>query len=66
MDEHGEVLTKMGGCLTGLEQSRLKKPSYVEINNDEEEEEEWDEKDKVEYERNKKFEKLTVKIVDMR
>ena len=57
---------KMGGCLTRLEQSRLKKPSYVEINNDEEEEEEWDEKDKVEYERNKKFEKLTVKIVDMR
>ena len=56
----------MGGCLTRLEQSRLKKPSYVEINNDEEEEEEWDEKDKVEYERNKKFEKLTVKIVDMR
>ena len=66
MDEHGEVLTKMGGCLTRLEQSRIKKPSYVEINNDEEEEEEWDEKDKVEYERNKKFEKLTVKIVDMR
>ena len=56
----------MGGCLTGLKQSRLKKPSYVEINNDEEEEEEWDEKDKVEYERNKKFEKLIVKIVDMR
>ena len=56
----------MGGCLTRLEQSRIKKPSYVEINNDEEEKEEWDEKDKVEYERNKKFEKLTVKIVDMR
>jgi len=51
----------MGGNFTRLEESRLKKPSHVEINNDEEEEEEWDEKDKVEYERNKQFEKFIFK-----
>ena len=44
---------KMGGCLTRLEESRLKKSSHVEINDNEEEVEEWDEKDKAEYERNK-------------
>ena len=56
----------MGGCLTGLEQSRLKKPSYVEINNNEEEEEEWDEKEKVKYKRIKQFEKLIVETMAMR
>ncbi|KAK9991357.1 hypothetical protein SO802_026342 [Lithocarpus litseifolius] len=35
LDEHEEVLKKMGGRLTRLEQSRLKKPSHVEINDDE-------------------------------
>ena len=48
----------MGGHLTRLEESKLKKPSHVEIHDDEEVEE-WDEKDKAEYERNKQFEKLT-------
>ena len=53
LDEHGEALKKMGGHLTRLEVSRLKKSSHVEINDNEEEVEEWDEKDKAEYERNK-------------
>ena len=38
----------------------------MEIHNDEEEDEEWDEKDKVEYERNKQFERLTAKTIAMR
>ena len=52
--------------LTWLEESKLKKPLHVEILDDEEEKEEWDEKDKVEYERNKQFEKLTAKTMAMR
>ena len=53
LDEHGEALKKLGGHLTRLEESRFKKSSHVEINDDAEEVEEWDEKDKAEYERNK-------------
>ena len=49
----------MGGCLSKLEESKLKKPMHVEIY-DEEEKEEWDEKDKADYERNKQFEKFAV------
>ena len=66
LDEHGEALKKMGGCLTKLEESRLKKSSHVEISDDEEEVEEWDEKDKSECERNKQFEKLTVETMAIR
>ena len=66
LDEHGEALKKMGGRLTRLEESKLKKLSHVEINDDEEEEEEWGKKDKVEYERNKQFEKLTTETIVMR
>ena len=66
LDEHGEALKKMGGRLTRLEESRLKKSTHVEIHNDEEEVEEWDKKDKAEYERNKQFEKLTVETIAMR
>ena len=56
----------MVGRLTRFEESKLKKPPHVEIYDDGEEEEEWDEKDKVEYERNKQFEKLTAKTMAMR
>ena len=66
LDEHGEALKKMGGRLTRLEESRLKKSTHVEICDDEEEVEEWDEKDKAEYERNKQFEKLTTETIAMR
>ncbi|KAK9991096.1 hypothetical protein SO802_026081 [Lithocarpus litseifolius] len=62
LDEHGEALNKMGGRLTRLEESKLKKSTHVEIHDDEE----WDEKDKVEYERHKQFEKLTAKTIAMR
>ena len=55
LDEHGEALKKMGGCLTRLEESKLKKSSHLEINDDDEEVEEWDEKDKEEYERYKQL-----------
>ena len=51
----GEPLKKIGGHLTRLEESRLKKSTHVEIHDDEEEVEEWDEKDKAEYKRNKQF-----------
>ena len=66
LEEHGEAFKKMGGHLTKLEESKLKKPTYVEIHDDEVEDEEWDENDKMEYERNKKFEKLTVETMAMR
>ena len=66
LEEHGEALKKMGGCLTRLEESRLKKPTQVEIHDDKEKDEEWDEKDKVEYERNKHFEKLTAETIAVR
>ena len=65
LDEHGKALKRMGGRLTRLEESKLKKPPHVKIHDDEEEEEEWDEKDKVEYERNKQFEKLTMETMAM-
>ena len=60
LDEHGEAL------LTRLKEVKLKKSSHVEINDDEEKVEEWDKKDKAEYERNKQFEKLTTETIAMR
>ena len=40
LDELGKVLKRMGGRLTRLEESKLKKPPHVEIHDDEEEDEE--------------------------
>ena len=40
LDEHGEALKRMGGHLTRLEESKLKKPPHVEIHDDEKEDEE--------------------------
>ena len=60
------ILKKMGGCLTRLEESTLKKSAHVELHDDDKEVEEWDKKDKVEYERDKQFEKLTAKTITMR
>ena len=37
LDGHGEALKKMGGRLTRLEESKLKKSSHVEIHDDEKE-----------------------------
>ena len=56
----------MEGCLTRLEESRLKKTTHVEIQDDEEEDEECDEKDKVDYKRNKQFEKIIAETIAMR
>ena len=65
-DEHGKALKKMGGCLTRFEESKLKKSAHVEIHYYAEEVEEWDEKDKIEYEWNKQFEKLTTETIAIR
>ena len=59
IEEKSDALKKIGGHLSKLEESKLKKPIQVEIH-DEEEGEDWDEGNKAKYERNKKFEKLTV------
>ena len=53
----------MGGHLTKLEESKLKKSIHVDIHD---EDEDWDERDKVEYERNKQFKKLTVDTMAMK
>ena len=53
----------MGGHLTKLEESKLKKSIHVDIHD---EDEDWDERDKVEYERNKQFKKLTVETMAMK
>ena len=37
LDEHGEALKKIGGHLTRLEESRLKKSTHVEVHDDKEE-----------------------------
>ena len=43
LDEHGEALKKMEGCLTSLEESSLNKSTHEEVHDKEEEVEEWDE-----------------------
>ena len=66
LNVHREALKKITGCLTKLEEAKLKKPSHIEINDEEDDMEEWDEKDKAEYERNKQFEKLIGGTIAMR
>ena len=58
MEEQSDVLKNMGSHFTKLEEAKLKKTAYVEIHDDE--------KNKADYERNKKFEKLTVDTVAMK
>ncbi|KAL0004907.1 hypothetical protein SO802_012468 [Lithocarpus litseifolius] len=65
IEGQGEVLKKMGGCLSKLEESKLKKPVHIEIH-EEEESEEWDERDKGDYEINKQFEKFIMDTVAMK
>ena len=64
--KQGAKIHEREGCLTRLEESKLKKPPYVEIHDDEEEDEEWNETDKMKYERSKQFEKLTVETMAMK
>ena len=63
IEEQSEVLKKIGGRFTKLEESKLKESIHVEIHD---EDEDWDERDKVKYERNKQFKKLTVDTVAMK
>ena len=65
IEDHGEVLKKMGSHLSKLEESKLKKPMHLEIN-EEEEKKEWDEREKANYERNKQFEKLATETIAMK
>ena len=65
MEEQSDVLKKMGSHLTKLEEAKLKKAARAEISNNEEVED-WDERDKADYERIKQFEKLTAETIAMR
>ena len=65
MEEQSDVLKKMGSHLTRLEEAKLKKAARAEISNNEEVED-WDERDKADYERIKQFEKLTAETIAMR
>ena len=65
IEDQGKALEKMGTCLTKLEESKFKNPVVVDVN-EEEDKEEWDEKDKTDYERNKQFEKLTAENLAMK
>ncbi|KAK9999324.1 hypothetical protein SO802_018927, partial [Lithocarpus litseifolius] len=65
IEDQVEALKKMGGHLSKLEESKIKKPVHVEIH-DEEEKEEWDKKYKADYERNKQFEKLVANTMAMK
>ena len=53
----------MGSCLTKLKESKLKKSIHVDIHD---EDEDWDERDKAKYERNKQFKKLTTDTMAMK
>ena len=63
IEEQSDVLKKMGSRLTKLEKSKLKKSIHVDIHD---EDEDWDERDKDEYESNKQFEKLIADTVAMK
>ena len=65
IEEQADALMKIGSRLSKLEESKLKKPVHVEIH-DKDEREEWDEKDRADYKRNKQFEKLTADTVAMK
>ena len=64
MEEQSNVLKKMGSRLTELEEAKLEKTPHVEVLNDEVED--WDERKKADYEKNKQFETLTVETIAMR
>ena len=66
IEDQSKALKKMGSRLSKLEGSMIKKLVHIEINEENEDKEEWDNKDKADYERNKWFEKLIVDIVAMK
>ena len=60
-----KLLRKWEDASLGWKNLGLRNP-HVEIHDDEEEVEEWDEKDKAKYERTKQFEKLKTETVAIR
>ena len=66
MEEQSDTLKKMGSPLTKLEEAKLKKTNPHVKDLDVEEVEDWDERDKADYERSKQFEKLTAKTKAIR
>ena len=61
-----DILKKIRSRLTRLEEAKLKKTTpRIEVLDDEKLEN-WDERDKDDYERNKRFEKFTAKTIAMR
>ena len=62
IEDQGEVVKKIGSRLLKLEEIKIKKLVHIDIN----EEQDKDERDKADYERNKKFEKLTTDTVAMK
>ena len=46
LNEHREALKKIMGRLTKFEEAKVKKSSHIEINDEEDDMEEWDETDK--------------------
>ena len=65
VEDQDKALKKMGSHLSKLEESEIKKPVHIEIS-EEEEKEDWDERDKSDYERNEQFEKLTTDTMAMK
>ncbi|KAL0016161.1 hypothetical protein SO802_003230 [Lithocarpus litseifolius] len=66
MEEQSDALKKMGNCLIKLEEVKLKKPNpQIEVF-DEEEGEDWDKREKADYEGNKQFEKLMAETIALR
>ena len=62
IEDPGEVVKKIGSRLLKLEEIKIKKLVHIDIN----EEQDKDERDKADYERKKKFEKLTTDTVAMK
>ena len=65
VEDQDKALKKMGSHLSKLEESEIKKHVHIEIS-EEEEKEDWDERDKSDYERNEQFEKLTTDTMAMK
>ena len=66
IEDQGEALKKIGSHLSKLKGSKIKKHVHIEINEEEEDKEEWDDRDKADYKRNKGFEKLIMDTMIMK
>ena len=66
IEDQGEALKKIGSHLSKLKGSKIKKHVHIDINEEEEDKEEWDDRDKADYKRNKGFEKLIMDTMIMK